>query len=242
MDFGLSEEHKRLQQMARDFANDKLAPIADELDRKQEFAWDNFKGMAELGLYGLTIPEEYGGCGGDELSIPIVAEEIAGDRVAGHDVVDQFGDRVAVVHRVGAVVHTVDLYTDRSRVAAALAVTNLISEGRLTVKVGIRRVGNGVVAINRHRAVGVGPRRDPRHSQPIAVDIDLICLKELLVTSGFASTPRSWHRVEKLIESGAVVLDPLVTDVSPLSEWEISFARARKADGLKLMLDPRMDD
>ena len=53
--------------------------------------------------------------------------------------------------------------------------------------------------------------------KPISVDIDLICLKELVVTSGFASTPRSWHRVEKLIAVGRVVLDPLVTDVSPLS-------------------------
>ena len=77
--------------------------------------------------------------------------------------------------------------------------------------------------------------------KPISFDIDLICLKELVVTSGFASTPRSWHRVEQLIASGEVVLDPLVTDVSPLSDWETSFARTRKADGLKLMLDPRMD-
>jgi L-iditol 2-dehydrogenase len=77
--------------------------------------------------------------------------------------------------------------------------------------------------------------------KPIAVDIDLICLHELVVTSGFASTPRSWHRVEKLLAEGLVVLDPLVTDVAPLSQWETSFARTRKADGLKLMLDPRMD-
>ena len=77
--------------------------------------------------------------------------------------------------------------------------------------------------------------------KPISVDIDLICLKELVVTSGFASTPQSWHRVEKLIASGAVVLDPLVTDVAPLSTWKISFERTRRADGLKLMLDPRMD-
>jgi L-iditol 2-dehydrogenase len=77
--------------------------------------------------------------------------------------------------------------------------------------------------------------------KPISVDIDLICLKELVVTSGFASTPQSWHRVEKLLAEGKVVLDPLVTDVSPLSQWETSFGRTRKADGLKLMLDPRMD-
>jgi len=77
--------------------------------------------------------------------------------------------------------------------------------------------------------------------KPITVDIDLICLRELAVTSGFASTPQSWHRVEKLIAQGLVTLDPLVTDVSPLSRWETSFERTRKADGLKLMLDPRMD-
>jgi L-iditol 2-dehydrogenase len=77
--------------------------------------------------------------------------------------------------------------------------------------------------------------------RPISLDIDLICLKELVVTSGFASTPRSWQRVEKLIAAGDVVLDPLVTDIAPLSEWQTSFARTRKADGLKLMLDPRLD-
>jgi L-iditol 2-dehydrogenase len=77
--------------------------------------------------------------------------------------------------------------------------------------------------------------------RPISLDIDLICLKELVVTSGFASTPRSWHRVETLLAEGLVVLDPLVTDVAPLSQWETSFARTRKADGLKLMLDPRLD-
>ncbi len=76
--------------------------------------------------------------------------------------------------------------------------------------------------------------------KPIWLDIDRICLKELVVTSGFASTPRSWRRAASLIAAGHVVLDPLVTDVSPLSQWELSFARTRKADGLKLMLDPRM--
>ena len=78
--------------------------------------------------------------------------------------------------------------------------------------------------------------------KPISVDIDLVCLKELVVTSGFASTPQSWHRVEKLIASGADVLDPLVTDISPLSQWATSFERTSRADGVKLMLDPRMDD
>ena len=54
MDFTLSEEDKMLQATVRDFATNKLAPAADELDRKQEFAWDNFKMMAEMG----TSPDE----------------------------------------------------------------------------------------------------------------------------------------------------------------------------------------
>ncbi len=77
MDFSLSEEDKMLQATVRDFADEKLAPVADELDRKQEFARDNFKMMAEMGLLGLSIPEEYGGSGGDELSIAIAIEELS---------------------------------------------------------------------------------------------------------------------------------------------------------------------
>ena len=77
--------------------------------------------------------------------------------------------------------------------------------------------------------------------KPISLDIDLICLKELVVTSGFASTPRSWRRVEQLIAAGEDLLDPLVTAVSPLSAWETSFARTRRADGFKLVLDTRLD-
>jgi L-iditol 2-dehydrogenase len=77
--------------------------------------------------------------------------------------------------------------------------------------------------------------------KPITLDIDLICLHELVVTSGFASTPRSWRRVEALIGGGHVQLDPLITDASPLSSWDEAFARTRRADGLKLVIDPRLD-
>ena len=75
----------------------------------------------------------------------------------------------------------------------------------------------------------------------IPLDIDLICLRELSVSSGFASTPRSWRRLESLIAGGHVLLDPLVSDVLPLSAWQEGFARTRQADGLKLVLDPRLD-
>ncbi|MBU2535355.1 MAG: acyl-CoA dehydrogenase family protein [Chloroflexi bacterium] len=88
MDFSLSEEHKMLQTTVRDFANEKLAPVADELDRKQEFAWDNFKMMAEMGLLGLGIPPEYGGSGGDELSVAIAVEELSRACAATADILD----------------------------------------------------------------------------------------------------------------------------------------------------------
>ena len=76
MDFTLGEEHSRLQETVRDLARDRLAPVADELDRKQEFARDNFNAMSELGLTGLGIPEEYGGSGGNGLSVAVAMEEI----------------------------------------------------------------------------------------------------------------------------------------------------------------------
>jgi len=88
VDFTLSEEHKMLQTTVRDFANDKLAPVADELDRKQEFARDNFRMMAEMGLLGLGIPPEHGGSGGDELSIAIAMEEIARACASTADILD----------------------------------------------------------------------------------------------------------------------------------------------------------
>ncbi len=137
----------------------------------------------------------------------------------------------------------------RLDIAASLGLTPVLAAD---LDAGTPRAGFDVVAdaSGNERGIDAGLRavRKGGHyvqvgltGKPIAVDIDLICLKELVVTSGFASTPRSWHRVEKLIAQGHVVLDPLVTDVSALSEWQTSFGRTRKADGLKLMLDPRLD-
>ena len=88
MDFTFSEEHKMMQTTVKEFAAKKLEQVADELDRKQEFAWDNFKMMAELGLFGLSIPPEYGGSGGDELSIAIAVEELGRACASTADILD----------------------------------------------------------------------------------------------------------------------------------------------------------
>jgi L-iditol 2-dehydrogenase len=72
----------------------------------------------------------------------------------------------------------------------------------------------------------------------VPVDIDLICLHELIVSSGFASTPRSWRRAEALVARGSVRLDPLVSSVIPLADWEKAVAATRAGDGVKFVLTP----
>jgi L-iditol 2-dehydrogenase len=77
--------------------------------------------------------------------------------------------------------------------------------------------------------------------RPIELDIDLVCLRELTVTSGFASTPRSWRRAEALVDAGHVRLEALVSEVFPLARWQEAFERTARAEGLKLVIDPRLD-
>lgn len=77
MDFFLSEEQKMFQSMVRDFANNVVKPRAVQMDEDGKFPWDIHKQMAELGIYGLTIDEKYGGCGGDYLSMTLCTEEIS---------------------------------------------------------------------------------------------------------------------------------------------------------------------
>ena len=77
MDFQLTEDQKMMQQMARDFAQEVIAPKAHELDEKAEFPSEAVRRMAELGFMGMMIPAEYGGAGMDCLSYVLVLEEIA---------------------------------------------------------------------------------------------------------------------------------------------------------------------
>jgi butyryl-CoA dehydrogenase len=61
MDFTFSEEHLLVRDMARKFAEKELAPVAHEYDEKQEVNFPALKALGELGFYGMTVPEEYGG-------------------------------------------------------------------------------------------------------------------------------------------------------------------------------------
>jgi len=70
------EEHKMLQQMVREFAQNEVRPKAQELDEKGEFPYDLVKQMAELGLMGIPWKEKYGGTGMDTLALVIAIEEL----------------------------------------------------------------------------------------------------------------------------------------------------------------------
>ncbi len=76
MDFDLNEEQKMIQDTIRKFADEEIAPVASENDKKGEFPRELFKKLADLGFMGTPIPEEYGGAGFDYISHAIVAEEI----------------------------------------------------------------------------------------------------------------------------------------------------------------------
>jgi short/branched chain acyl-CoA dehydrogenase len=76
VDFDLSDEHQLLRSTVREFAEQRISPVAEELDREHRFPYDIVASLAELGLMGIPIPEEYGGGGGDTLSYAIAIEEL----------------------------------------------------------------------------------------------------------------------------------------------------------------------
>jgi short/branched chain acyl-CoA dehydrogenase len=76
MDFDLSDEHELLRRTVREFAEARIAPVAEELDREHRFPYDIVAELAELGLMGIPVPEEYGGSGGDTLGYAIAVEEL----------------------------------------------------------------------------------------------------------------------------------------------------------------------
>jgi short-chain 2-methylacyl-CoA dehydrogenase len=76
VNFDLEPEHELLRDTVRSFAIERVAPVAEELDREKRFPYDLVAQLAELGLMGMTIPEEYGGAGADTLSYAICVEEL----------------------------------------------------------------------------------------------------------------------------------------------------------------------
>jgi alkylation response protein AidB-like acyl-CoA dehydrogenase len=77
MDFSLSTEQEILRESVRSFAENEIKPVAQELDKKEAFSYETMQKMAELGLFGVFVSEEYGGQAMDYVSYIIAVEEIA---------------------------------------------------------------------------------------------------------------------------------------------------------------------
>src|SRR6185295_18590322 len=73
----LSDEHRRFQARVRDFALERIVPIARELDETSTFPWETVKAMGEQGLLGIPVPKDLGGLGLDTLSYILAVEELA---------------------------------------------------------------------------------------------------------------------------------------------------------------------
>ena len=76
MEFDLPDHHRLLQRTVRDFAEQEIAPVAEELDRTHAFPYDIVRRLGELDLMGIPFPEEYGGAGGDSLAYALAVEEL----------------------------------------------------------------------------------------------------------------------------------------------------------------------
>ena len=72
-----SEEHQMLREMIRDFVQEFVEPQAHEYDKKEQFNIDLFRELGDLGLLGITVPEEYGGAGLDAVAATIAHEELS---------------------------------------------------------------------------------------------------------------------------------------------------------------------
>ena len=149
-----------------------------------------------------------------------------------------------VARASGGRVHVRGTPRDAARLAAARALgleTSTTEDVLVEADVVIECSGNeagmahGLAAARRGaRYVQIGLA-----GKPVSLPFDLVCFHELTVTSGFASTPTSWAKAIDLVTERRVNLEPLLTEVVPLAEWERAFAATRAAEGIKFVLDPQ---
>ena len=77
LDFDLPEDVQQVREMVRDFAESEIRPIAATIDETHEFPAANVKKMAELGLLGMFVPEQWGGAGMSYLAYVVAIEELS---------------------------------------------------------------------------------------------------------------------------------------------------------------------
>jgi L-iditol 2-dehydrogenase len=169
-------------------------------------------------------------------AIGLLATQVA--RAAGADVVvlgtSADGERLELARRLGAA-HTLVVEDDDP-----VRLLNEISQEGNGADVVIECSGAGAAAaqlltLARRRAnyVQVG-----LFGRPVAWDLDQICFRELTVTGSNASTPDSWLRALRLLESGAVDTEAVISGSYPLAEWRQAFDDFESKRGMKLLLVP----
>ncbi len=77
MDYFFTEEQRQIQKLARKIAEERVMPVRAELDESETFPWEIMNLCADAGLFGVSIPEEYGGLGGGSLENCIAVEELS---------------------------------------------------------------------------------------------------------------------------------------------------------------------
>ena len=149
-----------------------------------------------------------------------------------------------VARASGGEVHVRGTPRDEMRLAAARALgleTSTTEDAAVEADVVIECSGS-------EAGMGAGlaaARRGARYVQiglagkPVSLPFNLVCFHELTVTSGFASTPASWRTALELVAERRVQLEPLLTEIVPLADWERAFAATRAAQGIKFVLDPQ---
>lgn len=85
----------------------------------------------------------------------------------------------------------------------------------------------------RYLAVGL-------YGKDVTIPFDLVLYKELVVSSGFAATPKSWLRALRLLELGSIELKPLISGSEPLERWEAVLQSLRAGETMKVLFDPRL--
>ncbi len=98
----LNEEERMLQNLVRDFADRELAPRARAVDEREEFDWQNWRGLAGLGLTGMGLDLQYGGSGGGYRQVAIALEEVArGDMAASTGLIAHLSLGASTIARFG---------------------------------------------------------------------------------------------------------------------------------------------
>jgi len=152
-----------------------------------------------------------------------------------------------VARACGAKVHVRGTPRDRARLDLAERLGFTVSDGTASLPdasfdrvVECSGAGPGIAEALRLLSKGGQLMQMGIVGQDVHLPFDLICYKELKVTSSFASNPQSWRRAMTLIRDKALTLDPLVTEIAPLQNWKAVFDRTMASQGIKFIFDPRL--